>query len=82
MWAGAQIRHRNFIVKHCMSLTGNPSEAPEGRSPSLLPHSCHSSMFPVASLGPEQAAETARHRATQLGIEVPKAPRLPRLEAS
>jgi signal recognition particle receptor subunit beta len=70
------------IVKNCMSLVGDPATGPEGRSPSVLPHSRHSTMFPVASLGPDEAAEAAKLDALRMGIEVPKAPRVPRLEAS
>lgn len=65
------------IVKSCMTLVGDPRTKPEGRSLSVLPTPRHSSMFPVASLGPTASAEVARDRAARMGIEVPKAPRVP-----
>src|SRR5690606_12772461 len=64
------------IVKSCMSLVGDPRKKPEGRMPSVLPAPLHSSMFPVAAMGPAGAG-TVRDYANRMGIEVPKAPRVP-----
>jgi hypothetical protein len=68
------------IVKSCMSVVGDPRDKPEGRSVSILPAPIHSSMFPVAAMGP-LAEEAATEYATRMGIEVPKAPRVPSFEA-
>ncbi len=67
------------IVKACMTLVGDPRKKPEGRSLAKLPTPRHSTMFPVASLGPSASADAARDRALRLGIEIPKAPRVPQL---
>jgi signal recognition particle receptor subunit beta len=64
------------IVKSCMSIVGNPSERPEGRLPSVLPGQLHSSMFPVAAMG-AAGRDVVRDYAARMGIEVPKAPRVP-----
>jgi len=69
------------IVKSCMTLVGDPKSKPEGRSTSVMPTARHSSMFPVASLGPQASMEAARDRAALLGIEVPRAPRIPQFGA-
>jgi signal recognition particle receptor subunit beta len=68
------------IVKSCMSVVGDPREKPEGRSVSILPAPIHSSMFPVAAMGP-MAEDAAAEYATRMGIEVPKAPRIPSFDA-
>jgi len=68
------------IVKSCMSVVGDPREKPEGRSVSVLPTPLHSSMFPVAAMGP-MGEEAANAYAQRMGVEVPKAPRLPSLDA-
>jgi signal recognition particle receptor subunit beta len=68
------------IVKSCMAVVGDPREKPEGRSVSILPAPVYSSMFPVAALGP-MAEEAATEYATRMGIEVPKAPRVPSFDA-
>jgi mutual gliding-motility protein MglA len=68
------------IVKSCMSVVGDPRDKPEGRSVSILPAPIHSSMFPVAAMGP-MAEEAATEYAKRTGIEVPKAPRVPSFEA-
>jgi hypothetical protein len=68
------------IVKSCMTVVGDPRDKPEGRSVSILPAPIHSSMFPVAAMGP-MAEEAAAEYATRMGIEVPKAPRVPSFEA-
>jgi signal recognition particle receptor subunit beta len=67
------------ITKGCMEVVGNPSEKPEGRSVSMLPGVGHSSMFPLAAAGPEDQA--AREYAARLGLELPKSPRVPRVDA-
>ena len=59
-----------------MSLVGDPSEKPEGRMPSMLPTPLHSSMFPVAAMG-AAGNEAVRDYAHRMGIEVPRAPRVP-----
>ncbi len=64
------------IVKSCMSLVGDPADKPEGRMTSVLPTPRHSSMFPVAAMG-LAGNDTVREYARRMGIEVPKAPRLP-----
>lgn len=64
------------IVKACMALVGDPRDKPEGRSVSLLPAPRHSSMFPVASMGPA-GVEVVQEYASRMGIEMPKAPRVP-----
>jgi signal recognition particle receptor subunit beta len=64
------------IVKACMSVVGDPREKPEGRSTSVLPTPIHSSMFPVAAMGP-MPEEKAREYASRMGVEVPKSPRVP-----
>ncbi len=64
------------IVKSCMSLVGDPRERPEGRMASVLPAPLHSSMFPVAAMG-AAGNEAVRDYAHRMGIEVPKAPRVP-----
>lgn len=64
------------IVKSCMTLVGDPRTKPEGRTASVFPVPRHASMFPVASMGPAGMQE-ARDYAQRMGIEVPKAPRLP-----
>jgi signal recognition particle receptor subunit beta len=69
------------IVKACMTVVGDPRDKPEGRSISILPAPIHSSMFPVAALGPA-AEDAATEYATRMGIEVPKAPRVPSFEAA
>jgi signal recognition particle receptor subunit beta len=68
------------IVKSCMTVVGDPRDKPEGRSVSVLPAPIHSSMFPVAAMGP-MAEDAAAEYASRMGIEVPKAPRVPSLEA-
>ena len=68
------------ITKACMEVVGDPREKPEGRSTSILPTPKHSSMFPLAARGPE-AQEAARDYAARLGLEVPKSPRVPRVDA-
>jgi signal recognition particle receptor subunit beta len=68
------------ITKACMKVVGDPSEKPEGRSTSVLPAPKHSSMFPLASLGP-LTEDAARDHAARLGLELPKPPRLPRVGA-
>jgi signal recognition particle receptor subunit beta len=67
------------IVKGCMAVVGNPVDKPEGRSVSVLPGPAHSSMFPLAASGVEE--EVARSYAAQLGLELPKSPRVPRVDA-
>jgi signal recognition particle receptor subunit beta len=69
------------IVKSCMSLVGDPREKPEGRMASILPAPLHSSMFPVAAMG-AAGSDLIRDYADRMGIEVPKAPRLPRFETA
>jgi len=69
------------IVKSCMSLVGDPKSKPEGRTASIMPTPRHSSMFPVASLEPAARAEAARDNANRMGIEIPKAPRVPQFGA-
>jgi hypothetical protein len=64
------------IVKSCISLVGDPSGKPEGRSQSVLPQPRHASMFPVASLGPK-GVQVVQDYAERMGIEMPRAPRLP-----
>jgi mutual gliding-motility protein MglA len=64
------------IVKSCMSLVGDPREQPEGRIASVLPAPLHSSMFPVAAMG-AAGNDVLQDYATRMGIEVPKAPRVP-----
>ncbi|MFT3922530.1 MAG: GTPase domain-containing protein [Myxococcales bacterium] len=64
------------IVKSCMSLVGDPSDKPEGRLASMLPAPLHSSMFPVAAMG-AAGNDAVRDYANRMGIEVPKAPRVP-----
>lgn len=68
------------IVKSCMTVVGDPRDKPEGRSVSILPAPVHSSMFPVAAMGP-MAEEAAAEYANRMGVEVPKAPRVPSFEA-
>jgi mutual gliding-motility protein MglA len=68
------------ITKACMEVVGDPREKPEGRSTSVLPGAKHASMFPLAAQGP-RAAEAARDYAARLGLEVPKSPRVPRIDA-
>ncbi|MDB4984841.1 MAG: gliding motility protein MglA [Myxococcaceae bacterium] len=68
------------ITKGCMAVVGNPRDKPEGRSVSVLPGPANSSMFPLAAAGPLQD-EVARAYAAQLGLELPKSPRLPRVDA-
>jgi signal recognition particle receptor subunit beta len=68
------------ITKACMAVVGDPRDKPEGRSVSILPAPVYSSMFPVAALGP-MAEEAATEYATRMGIEVPKAPRVPSFDA-
>lgn len=68
------------IVKSCMTVVGDPRDKPEGRSVSVLPTPIHSSMFPVAAMGP-MAEDAAVEYATRMGIEVPKAPRIPSFDA-
>jgi len=64
------------VVKSCMSLVGDPREQPEGRMASVLPAPLHSSMFPVAAMG-AAGSDAVRDYAHRMGIEVPKAPRVP-----
>lgn len=64
------------IVKSCMSLVGDPADKPEGRMTSVLPAPLHSSMFPVAAMGPA-GGDAIRDYARRMGIEVPRAPRVP-----
>jgi mutual gliding-motility protein MglA len=64
------------IVKSCIQLVGEPRNKPEGRHPSILPAPRHSSMFPAASMGPA-GVQVVNDYATRMGIEMPKAPRLP-----
>jgi len=68
------------IVKSCMSVVGDPRDKPEGRSVSILLAPVHSSMFPVAAMGP-MAEGAALEYAHRMGIEVPKAPRVPAFDA-
>ena len=68
------------ITKACMGVVGNPSEKPEGRSISVLPTIKHASMFPLAASGPVDHNEV-RDYAASLGLEMPKSPRLPRVDA-
>lgn len=68
------------IVKGCMSVVGDPRDKPEGRSVSILPAPIHSSMFPVAAMGP-MGPDAAQEYATRMGIEVPRAPRVPAFDA-
>ncbi len=68
------------IVKSCMTLVGDPRRRPEGRLLSVLPSAKHSSMFPVASLGPDAGVAAARDQAERMGIEIPKAPRVPQVD--
>lgn len=69
------------ITKACMLLVGDPGQKPEGRHSSVLPTARHSSMFPVASLGPAAGTQVAHEQAREAGIEIPKAPRVPQLDA-
>ncbi len=64
------------IVKSCMSLVGDPGEKPEGRMPPFLPEPPPSSLFPVGAMGPA-GNEAVRDYANRMGIEVPRAPRVP-----
>lgn len=68
------------IIKGCMEAVGDPSERPEGRTISVLPGAQHASMFPLAAQGP-LAPAAARDYALRLGLEVPKAPPLPAIDA-
>jgi len=68
------------ITKACMAVVGDPRQKPEGRSVSVLPESKHASMFPLAASGPVDANEV-RDYAASLGLEMPKSPRLPRVDA-
>lgn len=68
------------IVKSCMSVVGDPRDKPEGRSISILPTPIHSSMFPVAAMGP-MGEDAALEYATRMGIEVPREPRVPAFDA-
>ena len=69
-----------LITKACLGVVGNPREKPEGRSVSVLPGPAHSSMFPLAAAGPLEG-DVARTYAAQLGLELPKSPRVPRVDA-
>jgi mutual gliding-motility protein MglA len=64
------------IVKACMSVVGDPRDKPEGRTTSVLPSAPNSSMFPVAASGPLQGDAAAEY-ASRMGIEIPRAPRVP-----
>ena len=68
------------ITKACMKAIGDPRDLPEGRSTSMLPVAAHSSMFPLAALGP-LSDDAARDYAARLGVEVPKTAPLPRVGA-
>jgi signal recognition particle receptor subunit beta len=68
------------ITKACMAVVGDPSAKPEGRSVSVLPAAKHASMFPLAASGPADPNEV-RDYAARLGLEMPKSPRLPRVDA-
>jgi signal recognition particle receptor subunit beta len=68
------------ITKACMAVVGDPREKPEGRSISVLPGAKHASMFPLAASGPI-GAEEVRDYAASLGLEMPKSPRVPRVDA-
>jgi mutual gliding-motility protein MglA len=68
------------ITKSCMAVVGDPAEKPEGRCISVLPAAEHASMFPLAAAGP-LGDQAARDYAAQLGLEVPKSPRVPRVDA-
>ena len=65
-----------------MALVGDPRRVAEGRTASMLPRARHNSMFPMAAMGADAAREAAVDQAQELGIEVPKAPRVPKLHAS
>ncbi len=69
------------IVKSCMTLVGDPKTKPEGRTASVMPTPSHSSMFPVASLEPAARTRAAHDSARRMGIEIPKAPRVPQFGA-
>lgn len=69
------------IVKGCMSVVGEPRDKPEGRWTSSLPSPSHSSMFPVAAMGP-MGAEAAEQYASRLGIEMPRPSRVPSFGAA
>lgn len=68
------------IVKSCMAVVGDPRDKPEGRSVSVLPQAQHTSMFPVAAMGPIEG-DAAVEYANRMGVEVPRAPRVPSMEA-
>ncbi|MEY4514725.1 MAG: hypothetical protein RLZZ450_6847 [Pseudomonadota bacterium] len=68
------------ITKACMAVVGDPKKMPEGRSISALPAAKHASMFPLAASGPADRNEV-RDYAASLGLEMPKSPRLPRVDA-
>ncbi|MDB4975666.1 MAG: gliding motility protein MglA [Myxococcaceae bacterium] len=68
------------IVKACMAVVGDPREHAEGRTNSVLPGPANASMFPLAASGPLED-EVARAYALQLGVELPKSPRVPRVDA-
>ena len=68
------------ITKGCMAVVGNPRDKAEGRSVSVLPGPANASMFPLAAAGPLED-EMARTYAAQLGLELPKSPRVPRVDA-
>jgi mutual gliding-motility protein MglA len=65
------------ITKACIAVVGDPREKPEGRCISVLPEAEHASMFPLAGAG----SQAVREYAAQLGLEVPKSPRVPRIDA-
>jgi signal recognition particle receptor subunit beta len=67
------------ITKACMTVLGDPRGKPEGRSISVLPEPEQASMFPIAAAG--TGVQALREYAAELGLEVPKSPRVPRINA-
>jgi hypothetical protein len=63
-----------------MAVVGNPRDQVEGRSVSVLPGPANASMFPLAAQGPLDD-DVARTYAARLGLELPKSPRVPRVDA-
>ncbi len=63
------------ITRACLALVGDPAQAPEGRSPSILPGR-RASMYPGGR--PEAAAPAARGGTPSSGVaQMPRAPRVP-----
>jgi len=69
------------ITKACMAVVGDPREKPEGRSISSLPDALNASLFPLAAAGPVEE-DVARNYAARYGVEIAKAPRVPRFGAA